>query len=523
MDSPETAEELSWLDLFVDPTAVQKSIMNPEKKKQLPRLCMQFTDKGFLSEREKDKGKLAVEELMLFERKSASMRLCAMATFAALDFDIEFIIDNISRNELQTLRVLADNFYLIYNEKNLDATFGNWLFYRFVLSIDRRNRLAPPAPRATIATTLANGQLMPTDPALLKYEKTQRTIVELKEHVGKARAFITEMAEVPRDVVAPGVLCFIKPFVELAPKAMTAALLGDRNVLIENPSPDFEAEKVILSSLDVANKCLSELVIFLFTSGELKEARNFLHRVVKPRAAHPLVAIDEELFKSYCQILNVQTGPFATKSVIKPFIFDLNTLNNDAMRQSEVYRYRGIQETSGQLREVYEAENAALSVIDGYPDCIREKLKSPAQIERFVKVLKRKLSQVTDKKKLQLIRAHLQYLCASIINFRSILELNGIDVSNLRAFAMPSEHLKPEKAPTLEHLARQQSDRSHTPSRHRTRPKLLRIYENYEEGKRDGRADRSPKPKRKEIKEKALNNYQISKRYCSSSSLPSSS
>lgn len=453
MDSPETTEDLSWLDLFVDPSAIQTSILDPEKRKQLPRLCMQFTDKGFLAEREKDKGKLAVEELMLFERKSASMRLCAMATFAALNYDIEFIIDNIPRNDLQTLRVLADNFYRIYNEKNLDATFGNWLFYRFVLSIDRRNRLAPPAPRATIATTLSNGQLMPTDPALLKHEKTQRTVMELREHVMKARAFITELSDVPRDVVAPSIQCFIKPFVELAPKAMTAALLGDRNVLIENPSPDFEAEKIVLPSDDVANKCLSELVTFLFTSGDLAEAKNILHRVKKPRSQHPLVAIDEAVFKAYCRILNVRTGPFATNSFIKTFVFDLSTLNDESMRKSEVYRYRGIQETSGQLREVYEAENSAFSVIDGHPECIRERLKTPAQIERFVKVLKKSLVNIRDKRRLQLIQAHLQYLCASIMNIREILETNGMSVAGLRKFAIPSQHVAVERPPTVDQLS----------------------------------------------------------------------
>ncbi|CAL2028210.1 unnamed protein product [Caenorhabditis brenneri] len=452
MESQETNGDLSWLDLFVDPSAVQTSILDPERKKQLPRLCMQFTDKGFLAEREKDKGKLAQEELMLFERKSASMRLCAMATFAALDYDIEYIIDNIPRNELQTLRVLADNFYRIYNERNLDATFGNWLFYRFVLSIDRRNRLAPPAPRATIATTLSNGQLMPTDPALLKHEKTQRTVMELREHVGKARAFITELSEAQRDVVAPGIQCFIKPFVELAPKAMTAALLGDRNVLIENPAPDFEVEKVILPACDVANKCLSELVTFLFTSGELLEAKNILHRLKLPRTQHPLVAIDTEIFKSYCQMLDVRTGPFAATTTIRPFVFDLNTLNDENMRKSEVYRHRGVLETSGQLKDVYEAENAAYSVIDGHPECIRERLKTPAQVERFVKVLKRKLAEMRAKHRLQLIRAHLQYLCASIPNLREVLESNGVDVTGLRKFAVPSHQLKLEKAPTFEQL-----------------------------------------------------------------------
>lgn len=453
MDNPETNGDLQWLDLFVDPSVVQKSILDPNRKKQLPRLCMQFTDKGFLAEREKDKGKLAKDELSLFERKSASMRLCALATFAALDYNIEYIIDNIHRNELQTLRVLADNFYRIYNEKNLDATFGNWLFYRFVLSIDRRNRLAPPAPRATIATTLSNGQLMPTDPALLKHEKTQRTVMELREHVLKARAFITELSDVPRDVVAPGIQCFIKPFVELAPKAMTAAFLGDRDVLIQAPSPDFEAEKVVLPACDVANKCISELVTFLFTSGDLVEARNALHRLVKPKISHPLVAIDEKLFKSYCQILNVQGGPFGTPSIIKPYVFDMSSLSDEKLRKNEVNRYRGTLETSNVLREVFQADNAALSVIDGHPECIRESIRKMPNTERFVKVLKSNLKKIKDERRLKLIDAHLQYLCASIPHFRGVLESNGMDVSRMRSFATPSDHMKAEKPPKKEQIS----------------------------------------------------------------------
>lgn len=129
-------------------------------------------------------------------------------------------IFSISRNELLTLRVLADHFYGIYNEKELDATFGNWLFYRFVLSIDRRNQLPPPAPRATIPSTFSNGQLMPTDPAQLRHDKVQRMIKELREHVLKARAFITELGEEPRQVIVPGIQCFLKPFTELAPKSV---------------------------------------------------------------------------------------------------------------------------------------------------------------------------------------------------------------------------------------------------------------------------------------------------------------
>lgn len=453
MGDPEAIGELSWFELFVDPTCISKSIQDPEKKKILPKLCMQFTDKGFLAEREKDKGKLSVEDLLLFERKSASMRLCAMATLASMDYDIEYIIDNIHRNELQTLRVLADNFYRIYNEKNLDATFGNWLFYRFVLSIDRRNRLNPPAPRATIATTLANGQLMPTDPALLKHDKTQRTIGELREHLGKAKAFITELMEVPRDIVAPGIQCFLKPFVELAPKSMTAALVGNRDVLIENPSPDFEAQKIILPAADVANKCLSELVVFHFTNGEIIDARKLLMRIARPKSTHPIVAIDENVFRSYCQILHVQGTPFSPGTVIRPFVFDLNTLNDDRMRSSELYRHRGATETTGQLQSVYKAENAALSVIDAYPECIREAIKTPAEIERFAKILKKKLEKIRDKRRLQLIRAHLQYLCASIPDFRVCLEANGVDVSELRTFAVPSQHWGLERPPTVDQLA----------------------------------------------------------------------
>uniref|UniRef100_A0A8R1DPQ2 INTS8 TPR repeats domain-containing protein n=1 Tax=Caenorhabditis japonica TaxID=281687 RepID=A0A8R1DPQ2_CAEJA len=357
MDYPEVSNELSWFECFVDPSVVTQAVSDPEKRKQLPRLCIQFTEKGFLAEKEKDKGKLAIEELMLFERKAASMRLCAMAAFAALDYDIDYIIDNISRNELLTLRVLADNFYKVYNEKNLDATFGNWLFYRFVLSIDRRNRLPPPAPSATVPSTFSNGQLMPSDPALMRYEKVQRMIMELREHVLKARAFITELAEEPRDVVAPGIQCFLKPFVEMAPKSMTAALLGDRNVLIENPHADFEIDKVVLPKADVANKCLSELVQFLFTAGDLVEARKTLQRVVKPTISHPIVAIDEPVFQSYCMILNVRTPfvPANQSTVIKPFVFDQKVLadDNSELRKSELYRYRGAVETSGQLQQVW--------------------------------------------------------------------------------------------------------------------------------------------------------------------------
>ncbi|KAF1771717.1 hypothetical protein GCK72_003544 [Caenorhabditis remanei] len=454
MDNPDSTGEPSWLELFIDPAGISAALLDPEKKKHLPRLLIQFTDKAFFAEREKDKGKLAIEELMLFERKSASMRLCAMATFAALNYDIDYILDNITRNELQTLRVLADSFYRIYTDKNLDASFGNWLFYRLVLSIDRRNRLTPPQPRATIASTLSNGQLMPTDPALLRHEKTQRTVQELREHVLKARAFVTEMSEAAKDLIAPGPQCFLKPFVELAPKAMTAAFIGDRDVLIESPSVDFEAEKILIPAADVANKCLSELVTFLFTSGELPEARKHLHRIVRPKCPYPMVAIDEEVFRSYCQILNVQGTPYSvTPNTIRPFVYDLNTLNDESMRKSELYRYRGAQETTGQLQSVYRAENAALSVVDGHTECIRDAVKTTAELERFAKILKKRMDLLTDKRRRQIIRAHLQYLCGSIPDLRDILKTNGVDVSELRTLAVPSEHRPLERPPRLEQLA----------------------------------------------------------------------
>ncbi|CAI2293109.1 unnamed protein product [Caenorhabditis sp. 36 PRJEB53466] len=459
MDYAEMSSELSWLECFVDPTVVSKAINDLEKRKQLPRLCIQFTEKGFLAEKEKDKGKLAIEELMLFERKAASMRLCAMAIFAALDYDIDFIIDNISRNELLTLRVLADNFYKIYNEKNLDATFGNWLFYRFVLSIDRRNRLPPPAPSATVPTTFSNGQLMSNDPALVRHEKVQRMIMELREHVLKARAFITELAEDPRDVIAPGIQCFLKPFKELAPKAMTAALIGDRNVLIENPSADFDVEKSVLPAADVANKCLSELVVFLFTCGDLPEARKILHKVVKPTVSHPIVAIDEELFKAYSMALSVKGAfiPSNGSTVIKQFVFDQKVLADETSvwRKSEYFRYRGALETSGQLKQVYQAENAAMSVVECNPDCIRDKLESKAQMERFVKVLKKLLDGGVkwNKKKMRTIGAHMQYLCASIADIRGMLGSGGIDVTELRTYVVPSPNIDLTTAPTMEQLS----------------------------------------------------------------------
>lgn len=239
---------------------------------------------------------------------------------------------------------------------------------------------------------------------------------------------------------------------------MTAALLGDRNVLIENPSPDFEAEKIILPAADVSNKCLSELVTYLFTVGELPEARKILARVVKPTVQHPVVAINEEVFKAYSMMLNVKGAfiPPNGSTVIKPFVFDQKVLSDDTSiyRRSEYYRYRGAQETTGQLKAVYEAENAAMSVVDGHPDCIRDKLTSKAQKERFVKVLKKLLDGPVrhNKQKMAAICGQLQYLCATTVELNSMLERGGIDVTNLRSYFERSPQIPIEPAPTLNSL-----------------------------------------------------------------------
>ncbi|CAB3407288.1 unnamed protein product [Caenorhabditis bovis] len=449
MDVMDTSDH-TWFECFIDPVKARKVLRDPAMKKILPRLCIQFTEKGFLAEKEREKiGKLAIEELNLFDRKAASMRLCAMAAFSALDWDIDYIIDNVSRYELLTLRVLADYTYKIYNEKNLDATFGNWLFYRFVISIDRRSRIPPPAPKATIPTLY--NQMTMNDLSYIRHEKVQKMIAELRTNLPKARAFITELSEQPKDVIAPGVECFLQPFATLAPRALSAALIGNRDVLIEIPECNFDIEKFVLPADDVANKCRAELVSLLFTCGELREAKRIMSKIHRPKIAHKMTSIDETMLKAYSMVLNVKS-PFVTGStLIKPMVFDQKVLldDNSPYRKSELFRERGEQETSGQLQMVYKSENAAKSIFDGHPESVREKVSSKATIERFVKVLKRHLSNLgNDVQKKIFINGYLQFLCATIVDLRPTLERSGFDVSQLRDIAKPSPSTPLQPLPT---------------------------------------------------------------------------
>ncbi|CAI5440245.1 unnamed protein product [Caenorhabditis angaria] len=140
----------------------------------------------------------------------------------------------------------------------------------------------------------AYNQITANDLSFIRYDKFQRMIADLREHVPKARAFISELAEEPRDVIAPGVDCFLVPFARLAPRALNAALLGYRDVLIELPTSDFEVQKFKLPAADVANKCCAELVALHFTCGEFGEAKKMMAKLVKPGIAHPIVNIDEK-------------------------------------------------------------------------------------------------------------------------------------------------------------------------------------------------------------------------------------
>ncbi|CAD6184242.1 unnamed protein product [Caenorhabditis auriculariae] len=451
MDELDTSGS-SWFDCFINLKTFSANLKN---KKNIPKLCVQFTERAIVAERDRDaqiSKNMPPEDVAYCERKAASLWLCGLACFATIDWDFEYIIENVSRFELLIIRALIDQTYKMYamNERKLDPVFGNWLFYRWCLSLDRRFKVPQPPPKATIAhQSHINPQ---SDPAFQRSEKVQRMLSEFREHLQKARFFLGELMEQKREVAVPGPRCFTEPLLK-AFASLDSAVQGDRDVLAVPPCPDFNIDSKILKGTEVANKCCAELVTFFFTNGDFSEVKRHLVQMVPSTSSSFLVAVDDAAMHGYATAV-CATSCYAFNSKYSrieriSYSNDLPSKDNDYSRKSELFRNRADVEVPPSLANNYQAENLARTIIDGKMECVRDRLR-PDVMLHFLKAVRRQTPLVRSHKQKVALNGYLQFLCATTLDLKESLTRFGFDTKIFRGLAVASPKTKQTPLPTTE-------------------------------------------------------------------------
>ncbi|KAJ1363782.1 hypothetical protein KIN20_023717 [Parelaphostrongylus tenuis] len=139
--------EENWIDYFVNARKLSELLSVPGNKEAVGRLCLQFAEQAAGTQKD---GELQIskgscnEDIQFTHRKAACLFLCAMACFAYIDWDLDYLIDKF--NEILSVRILVENFLALCRSRDssCNVKFADWLCARWTLSVDRRYRIPPP-------------------------------------------------------------------------------------------------------------------------------------------------------------------------------------------------------------------------------------------------------------------------------------------------------------------------------------------------------------------------------------------
>ncbi|KAK5967502.1 hypothetical protein GCK32_013491, partial [Trichostrongylus colubriformis] len=270
------------------------------------------------------------EDVQFTHRKAACLLLCAMACFAYIEWDIEYLIEKF--NEILSVRILVENFLGLCrsSENPLDAMFAEWLFARWAMCVDRRFRIPPPPAKQTV-----NNPLLVPDLHLTKHENIRKMVVDTRTWLPQAITSLEKYIAEPSDVLVPKMECFLTPFLEKGGMSLSVGIIGN-NVLCQwAPSPDLSRSTIKIPAADVVSVSRFDLLQFHFANGAIDTAQELLKSMTLPSTQLPLFCVDKKVLHGFYLALNVPS-PFPSQpTAVKEFIPD-----QKKTRQRDGHGYR---------------------------------------------------------------------------------------------------------------------------------------------------------------------------------------
>ncbi|KAK6012898.1 hypothetical protein OSTOST_21922 [Ostertagia ostertagi] len=352
---------LNWFDYFVDAQKLSTLLAEPGNKETVGGLALQFAEQAACTQKEAEvmiAKAFPNEDVQFTQRKAACLLLCAMACFAYVDWDIEYLIDKF--NEILSVRILVENFLGLCrsSENPSDALFAEWLFARWAMSVDRRFRIPPPPAKQTV-----NNPLLVPDLHLTKHENIRKMVVDTRTWLPQAITSLEKYIADAADLIKGGM-------------SLSVGILGN-NVLCQwAPNPDLSLSTIKIPAADVISVSRFDLLQFHFANGAVDTAQELLKLMTLPSTQLPLFCVDKKILHGFYLALNVPSPLPPAPTTVKEFIPDQKLLTDDssAFRRSRMWRLRAIKRTAGQLQVAFRSENAAKDVIEGVATCFRQRL-----------------------------------------------------------------------------------------------------------------------------------------------------
>ncbi|VDN22890.1 unnamed protein product [Cylicostephanus goldi] len=426
----------NWFDYFVDASKLADLLAKPGNQETVGRLAIQFAEQAASTQKEGEmmmaKG-FSNEDIQFAERKAACLILCAMACFAYIEWDIEYLIDKY--NEILSVRILIENLLGLCrsSETPSDAQFAEYLFAKWAMAVDRRYRLPPPPAKQTV-----NNPLLVPDLQLTKHENIRKMVVDTRTWFPQVISSLEKFIAEAKDLSVPGVNCFLTPFLEKGGMSLGVGIAGMNVLCMWAPRPVFSLSTVTLTGAEIVSACRFELLRFHFANGAMDTALELLKQITLPTSTSPLVMIDRKELNGYYLALNVPSPMPPVPIGAKDFIPDQKLLTDDTstFRRLRVWRQRAVTRTSGQLQVAFRSENVAKDVLEGRATSVRQRLLEKIIQQRFIKSLQRQISNVRDVVVRRRIDALLIFLCATVAGMREELLRCGWDTpSRLRSLA----------------------------------------------------------------------------------------
>ncbi|WKX89569.1 hypothetical protein Q1695_008884 [Nippostrongylus brasiliensis] len=430
------APSANWFDYFIDARKLADVLSKPGNEETVGNLALQYAEQATSTQKEGEimmSKNFSNEDIQFTHRKAACLFLCALACFAYVKWDFEYLIDKF--NDILTVRILIEHFLALgRSSESNDALFAEWLFARWSMSVDRRFRIPPPPAKQTV-----NNPLLVPDLNLTKHENIRKMVVEIRTWLPQAVSTLEKIVAEAPEISVPDVMCFLVPFLEKGTASLNIGVVGD-NVLCDfAPHPNFKLHAHTISSQEVVSVTRFELLQFHFANGTIETAQELLKLVVPTESPLSLVNIDKRVLHGYYMAFNMPSPFPAPSTTVKEFLPDQKLLTEDlsVFRRSKMWRMRAVRQTTGQLQIAFRSENAAKDVIEGCPTSVRQRLIDKVVQQRFIKSLQRQLALVRDPVKRRRIDALHIFLCATVFGIREeLLRCEWNTPSRLRMMAV---------------------------------------------------------------------------------------
>ncbi|CAI4224247.1 unnamed protein product [Auanema sp. JU1783] len=417
---------VNWFDYFVNRPKFQELLLDHKQNQDaIASLALQFCEQATFTEKEYEvmvQKSFPIEDLQFLQRKSACMWLCALSCLAALEWDFELLVE---KQDILAVKPLMEYIEKLWQNREIttDPIFGEWLYARWILSIDRKYRVSVPP-----AKQIVNNPLQVQDLNLQRQENIRKVVQEARElRIFRVVEFMEKFISDESAIYVPGVLCFLQPFLEQSGQAMSVGIMG-ANVLIEgSPKPKLTNECIFIPAKDVLNKTAFELGCFFFSEGRLDRSFHLLSKVNINSTEHSLVTVTYDDLIGYVQALripasfpieNSPSGLSADQALLKD--------DNNVYRKRSLYRWKSELTCSASLQTTFRSENIARDIVEGKISLNRMYLKDKTIIEKFVKALTRFIPNLnaSDTSRLQGI---LRFLSYSIPGLREEMIRNNLN------------------------------------------------------------------------------------------------